>query len=281
MQYVRKIFYLDLYDGDNKVKNCGYVKMETMSSKTYFYFYLNDIAGHVPEELEASVTLSNEKIQFEHLKVKNGSVCEVVMLSRKISEQQIEHIRIRLAGQKEIKYVREKMPEKSEQILFNQQAEVRENRELPVEATSRSESNEVQHDSLVMESKWEHLKQMFSMVSIFGENTETLLLKPGDLVVLPEEYHYLTTNSFLMHGYYNYHQLLLTRWQSEDGEQYYVGVPGTFYDREKSVARMFGFEGFENGESSRREIYATSRNSTGEDRVYPGCFGYYMKKVSI
>ena len=39
MQYVRKIFYLDLYDGDNKVKNCGYVKMETMSSKTYFYFY--------------------------------------------------------------------------------------------------------------------------------------------------------------------------------------------------------------------------------------------------
>lgn len=281
MQYVRKIFYLDLYDGDNKVKNCGYVKMETMSSKTYFYFYLNDIAGHVPEELEASVTLSNEKIQFEHLKVKNGSVCEVVMLSRKISEQQIEHIRIRLAGQKEIKYVREKMPEKSEQILFNQQAEVRENRELPVEATSRSESNEVQHDSLVMESKWEHLKQMFSMVSIFGENTETLLLKPGDLVVLPEEYHYLTTNSFLMHGYYNYHQLLLTRWQSEDGEQYYVGVPGTFYDREKSVARMFGFEGFENGESSRREIYATSRNSTGEHRVYPGCFGYYMKKVSI
>lgn len=282
MQYVRKILYLDLYDGDSKVRNCGYVKMETMSSKTYLYYYLSDIVDVACEEVEAVLNLTNEKIQFEHLKVKNHCICEVVMIPKKITVQQIESIILRLTGKKKIQYVKESIQKNPRQILNPNQVVVRENEKLPIQVSPMVEANEIQsQDASVMESKWEQLKQMFSVVSVFGENTETLLLNPKDLVVLPEEYHYLATNSFLMHGYYNYRQLLLTRWQNDEGEQYYICVPGTFYDREKNVARMFGFEGFENGESSRREIYATNRSNTEVNRVYPGCFGYYMKKVSI
>ena len=47
--------------------------------------------------------------------------------------------------------------------------------------------------------------------------------------------------------------------------KYYIGVPGNFYEREKQVAGMFGFESF-------------------EGKVEPaqnGDFGYYMIPVEI
>ena len=52
-----------------------------------------------------------------------------------------------------------------------------------------------------------------------------------------------------------------------------MGVPGIYYDREKRIAHLFGFEGFENGES--RLVNGDNR------RAYAGCFGYYMKQVNI
>lgn len=261
MQYVRKIFYMDLYDGDNKVKNCGFVKMEVRSSKTYFYFCLSDLPDMPVEELTANLDLEKEKIAFEHLKVKNSSVCEVVMLNKRIVEQQIVKIYVKLSGQKQVQFIRKSKVESTSN---------------PIMATSVNKDSE----SVMLESKWEQLKQMFPVLSIFGEDAETILLNPKDLIVLPEEYHYLATNSFLMHAFYNYRQLLLIRWGDQGEYRYYIGVPGTYYDREKSVARMFGFEGFENGESSRRELYAATKSSE-DNQIYPGCFGYYMKRVSI
>ena len=48
-------------------------------------------------------------------------------------------------------------------------------------------------------------------------------------------------------------------------DRYYIGVPGNFYDREKMVAEMFGFEAFEGEKES----------------ASPGDYGYYMKRVEI
>lgn len=275
MRYIRKIFYLDLYNENTKVKNCGYVKMEAMPAKTYFYFYVNNISYQDDLELTAKISLQKGTLEFEHLKVKNHSICEVVMVPKNISEQNVQRIDMVLPGQRKLCYVKvqnqvvnhtEPVPvkpvvEEAKIVTANQKAEM--------EMTDDAQ----QEDTLpVAETKWEQLKSMFPVIQIFGKDTETMLFKPKDLIILPQQYHYLATNSFLLHGYYNYRQLLLTRWQVDEGEQYYIGVPGTFHDREKSVARMFGFEGFENGESSRRDT---------ESKVYPGCFGYYMKKVTI
>ena len=50
-------------------------------------------------------------------------------------------------------------------------------------------------------------------------------------------------------------------------------IAGVYYEREKRIAQMFGFEGFDIGEARMR----------GEEKreIYEGCFGYYMKQVEI
>lgn len=282
MQYIRKIFYMDLYHQDKKIRNCGYVKMEARTSKTYFTFYLQGLPDGVNHELTANLIYAKEKISFMHLRVKNNSVCEVVMLARRIEEQEIEGMIIDLQDDNRIRYTREYGKEQNPPAVEARKITAGYKEASPAKMTSAIAPHQKEDESVMTESKWEQLKDMFPIVTIFGQETETLLLNPKDLVVLPEEYHHLANNSFLMHGYYNYRQLLLTRWQAQEGYQYYVGVPGTFYDREKSVARMFGFEGFENGEGSRRQMHATQENTEPhEPCVYPGCFGYYMKKVSL
>lgn len=134
--------------------------------------------------------------------------------------------------------------------------------------------------------KWEQLSDTYPQVHIFPE-AQSLLIKPKDLVVLTQRYHSLISNSFVLHSYYNYRQLLLFRFggkQSAEGAvraantaqtgiEYYLGVPGVYYEREKRIAQMFGFEGFDIGEA---------RMCEEEKReVYEGCFGYYMKQVEI
>lgn len=136
------------------------------------------------------------------------------------------------------------------------------------------------------QDKWEQLTDTYPQVHIFPE-AQSLLIKPKDLVVLTQRYHSLISNSFVLHSYYNYRQLLLFRFEEKQlansrlqaadagksSVEYYLGVPGVYYDREKRIAQMFGFEGFDIGEA---------RMCEEEKReIYEGCFGYYMKQVEI
>ena len=116
--------------------------------------------------------------------------------------------------------------------------------------------------------KWTQLCHMFPVIHPFRDEREYLSIAPKDFVVLCREYQKMVHNSFLLHGYYNYRHLILGKTvagQGGDKAQYFLGVPGNFYDREKMVAEMFGFEAFEGS----------------RDPVKPGDFGYYMKKVDI
>lgn len=50
----------------------------------------------------------------------------------------------------------------------------------------------------------------------------------------------LANNNFLLHGYYNYHHLVLM----ERGEQLMLGVPGIYHEKEAAAAGAFGFSEF-------------------------------------
>lgn len=50
----------------------------------------------------------------------------------------------------------------------------------------------------------------------------------------------LANNNFLLHGYYNYHHLILM----ERGEQVMLGVPGIYHEKEAAAAGAFGFAEF-------------------------------------
>lgn len=115
------------------------------------------------------------------------------------------------------------------------------------------------------QNKWEQLERLYPKIHPFGDSREYLSVTPRDFVVLPRQYQELVQNSFLLHGYYNYGHLILTKIVEAEEERYYLGVPGAYYDREKQAALMFGFEGFE----------------AGDDKMEDGGFGYYMKRVEI
>ena len=90
-------------------------------------------------------------------------------------------------------------------------------------------------------------------------------ITPKDFVIFTEKYQELVHNSFLLHGYYNYKHLILGRKEKERKVVYYLGVPGTFHEREKKVAVMFGFEAFD------------GKREPAEN----GDFGYYLRRVEI
>lgn len=78
----------------------------------------------------------------------------------------------------------------------------------------------------------------------------------------------LANNSFLLHGYYNYHHLVFL-WE---GETMYLGVPGVFSEKEQRAARAFGFPGFVNYDEGMIEL-------SEEDKEEETDFGYWCRQV--
>lgn len=117
----------------------------------------------------------------------------------------------------------------------------------------------------LLEDKWLQLWAIYPHIQPFRDEREYLSVSPADFVLFSEESYRAMNNSFLLHGYYNYHHLILTRIERRGEILYYVGVPGNYFDREKQVAVMFGFESFE----------------CAQEPAQPGDFGYYMMKAKL
>ena len=75
----------------------------------------------------------------------------------------------------------------------------------------------------------------------------------------------MINNSFPLHGFYNYNHLILARMEQKGEPVYYIGVPGNYFEKEKQVAIMFGFESFE----------------CEEEPAQIGDFGYYMMRTQL
>ena len=115
------------------------------------------------------------------------------------------------------------------------------------------------------ENKWQQLSSIYPHIKPFHDDRDYISIGPADFVVLPEKYYRTVNNSFLLHGYYNYEHLILAKMQRRGETVYYIGVPGNFYEREKQVAIMFGFESFE----------------CMEEPAKQGDFGYYMMRLEL
>lgn len=133
------------------------------------------------------------------------------------------------------------------------------------ESVEKSEVKSEPTPMVLKEDKWEQLWTIYPHKSPFSDDREYLALGPGDFVILSSKHYKLANNSFLLHGYYNYKHLILTRIRERNQMRYYIGVPGNFYEREKRTAVMFGFESFE-----------CAIEPAGE-----GDFGYYMMPVEL
>lgn len=131
--------------------------------------------------------------------------------------------------------------------------------------TIHNKIEQMQHQEVLSPNKWEQLEKTYPKIHPFGDDRECLSITPRDFIVLGKKYQGLVQNSFLLHGYYNYGHVVLVKIAEKENDDYYLGVPGVYFDREKQAALMFGFEGFEGG----------------KEKVADGSFGYYMKRVEI
>ncbi len=101
------------------------------------------------------------------------------------------------------------------------------------------------------------------------EDNEILIcakIEPKDIGLLPKELWALSNNSFLMHGYYCYHHLIIAKLKDRYGCRFILGVPGIYHNRERFMAKMFGFDGFK--PIRKRELRQ-------------GDFGYWYLPVSL
>lgn len=288
----KKIVYLSLYEQEEKLRPGGFtgfyggrenvrihVQVQNAGKEkkgrypVYLIAYRHDI-------LLGDIVLEEGRGCFEKIfyadrnRMTVGSFC--------VEAEDIRGIRIELSENSQIKGMLKASSETGNSFSDIEQPE---DEKCAGEKDAQADKKEMQED-IVLEAagketrepafffqenipadKWEQLKRQFKSLHPFGDEREFISIELKDFVVLREKYQKLVNNSFLLHGFYNYRHLILGR-DYKIGEStdicFYLGVPGVFFEREKMVAVMFGFEGFE---------------CAGPVEI--GKFGYYLRQVEI
>lgn len=277
--YEKKIVYLHRGEGDGVTGNCGFVSFQCIPGGYKLAVQLRPVQRISREreiseerEEEASVCLvvqeisKGERIEIGRLPIRFGSGNGTYRFPGNQEEIRIGHNRYAVSKITEIRVL---LHDKQEAAGSFGQEKADVNKKVPESKELKSTGGDgyCREDIILLPDKWEQLKKQYEILHPFGDEREFISIRPADFVIMTQQYQKLVHNSFLLHGYFNYRHLILGRdmlLEGNDDSCFYLGVPGVFYEREKMVAIMFGFEGFET-----------------EGKVEDGKFGYYMRKVEI
>ena len=117
-----------------------------------------------------------------------------------------------------------------------------------------------------------------------------------DIRSLPSRNWHLCSNSFLVHGFFCYHYLILKTVNAPDGTQIYLGVPGIYASQERMMALLFGFNDFEVDTDHITQVdcsptekaqtdsnHDTFLNDDTTDAMQPseGTFGYWLCQLEV
>lgn len=249
--------------------------------------------------VKRSVLVNKENICLGGEKYRDKDLCGIVLLLDKEHEirgfwqepermeESVKNDKVLTAAVHEERIAREKQKAHESQVLCKSQSAYEErgaaekfnaNEEQKRIENYRAESfspnahrREAAYPEMLVEpaseDKWEQLQKCYKKVHPFGDERLFLTIEPKDFIILQAPFQRLVNNSFLLHGFYNYRHMILGP-DKEIGNRnetcFYLGVPGTYFEREKMVAVMFGFEGFE---------------CSGPVEI--GKFGYYMRRVEL
>ena len=286
-EYEKKIAYFDLVENEQCIGNAGFVKVIVQNGQLRLTINISGLHKTDTARKEILFTKGKTDILVDTINIKEGrcvysrlfteselklldaewgkiySVCINLEENRKLIAVINSNAQFIASDEKYIdKHPEEQLEEERPKI----EEEPEDSKELKIEMDNPKETKGVWlHDD-----KWKQLEDIFPHIHPFGDEREFLSIKPKDFVVLTKEYQCLANNSFLLHGFYNYHHIILGKLADKINdnsctEKFYIGVPGVFYEREKAVALMFGFESF----------------GCSKEPAEIGTFGYYMKRVEI
>ena len=275
MSYRKQISYLELQENGQRIRSAGYARLESLDKEEILTVQLNGQEIVSGKGILLYLQWESGEQQLCEMTIDQGRAsCEKRIPLEKEWEQ-ILGIRIPLERNLEIigrfvrggdakkkpaqeadKQPREQTPEAAETVVTSL---------VPSQGDRISKRSTAENTLHMKDTKWEQLSSIYPHIHPFRDAREFLSVGPEDFVVLRERCYQMTHNSFLLHGYYNYRHLLLLRQETAGQAKYYIGVPGNFYEREKQVARMFGFESFEGA----------------REPAWEGDFGYYLISVEL
>lgn len=164
-------------------------------------------------------------------------------------------------------------PEREEETEKQIQTEERDNGGEDIEARKAEREVEEEEEEIIQVEIEEAHDEAYEYRKIFqthpnmypfedDEMEESVQISPGDLSDFPQRFWHLSSNSFLLEGYYKYRHLIFTK---VDGTLH-LGIPGQYHRRDKFLADMFGFTKF-------KSIYRRA--------VKLGDFGYWMMEIDV
>lgn len=241
-----EFFYIDYMNGNKKERNIGFVRVE----REKISIGLRGVPVQAGKECEVIAEFGEKKVGLGRIFIKNGYGAaqfewpKDMLLSQENGFFACNRLYISLYGNR-YGICTMRMQEKEDTCPVTVKA---------------SDISAVSPLVVSAPDKWHQLMATYKQVHIVDE-AETLFIYPKDIIILNSKYHDLSGNSFVLHSYYNYRQMLLFRYMIESKYVYYLGVPGINTDRDKKIAKMFGFDAFE---------------KSGTDG-----YGYYLKEVEI
>lgn len=286
MSYGKKISYLDYCENGERICGVGFVKTELRNDELTIYVNVRGLRHPEPSSPKVVLYCSSGEKLLGQIQLENGQgeirhTCHLLKDAKEENGNvRLLSLRIVLGEGREIRCIWENDSEKAlkvqecegiteriedegttERIVDENSDEIKES-ECPTEV---KENEEPQTVVRLLEDKWRQISAIYPHVQPFQDDRDFLSITPADFVMLTADSYRGANNSFLLHGFYNYRHLILTRLEQRGEILYYLGVPGNYYDREKQVAILFGFESFECAEEPAQE----------------GDYGYYMMRVQI
>lgn len=298
--YRKDILYLNLWKSGEKIGNVGYVKSMVRDEQQNLMLHINKLDRIFDGEHTIRLEKTSGRVQENGICIRDGqavwnyegdlcdpSEIEIILTDEyRIGVKSKTHIQnndsrfmectqnrtdadLPYEKKKEVQIVTSEQENANPDEEETLQRKMQEKESVDVKEYARMEMQEkesadaidfLQRKAHAPEDKWQQLLTKYDRIHPYGDNRIYIKLEPKDFIILPEKYQHLVNNSFLLHGFYNYRYIILGK-----EEQYYLGVPGNYYEREKMVALMFGFDHFE----------------SAKEAVTEGDFGYYLRVVEL
>ena len=257
-QFIR---YLYEYEREKRVRNIGFVKVEIQNDKCTMHIHGKGIAsGDI--EVFVITSLEGTRILAQQGGIRNDNALVHFVLRFEAEDvggrdalEAMQGVALRNENRKTYVALWDDGELSIDNMMTLKQWNDRDKQE-PCEEESEICAEEVQE----MEAEEEYLPQQ-------PKRTYEKISRK-DISRLPRREWRLANNSFLLHGFYNYHHLLYIK----EDENCWLGVPGIYHEKEAAAAKAFGFPQFHRIEDGIIELTEEEIN-TYED------FGYWCRSV--
>lgn len=268
--YQKEIIYLTLSKRGEKLGNAGYIRLENREGTYHLSMRIQNLPDSLTgvfaisryrqdgwEEIDTITIKGGQGVwEKQNLRMENGVWIQIPMGEGCLLSGKSKYVQEAILVREAVTDHKPMPVGESETISESAAVQIPERETI----TSAAELRDDKQQNVVKEDKWEQILETYDTIHPYGDQRVYVKIEPKDFIILQGKYQHLVNNSFLLHGFYNYRYLIL----GKEGD-FYLGVPGVYYEREKMVAVMFGFEAFECEGG-----YANA-----------GDFGYYLRKVEL